>query len=181
MNSQRHIAQIVGVCALVVLGTACGSSGTGSSSTPPAPASSTTSATTPSPTSTATSPSTSSAGAAASIKTNWETFFNASTPVAKRMSLLEDGSQFPASSLAATGLAAEAKAKVLTVTNVTASQAKVKYDILLGNTPALKNQSGTAVLQNGTWKVGVASFCALLTLENGGKTSGLPAPCKSAG
>ena len=97
------------------------------------------------------------------------------------MLLLEDGSQFPASSLAATGLAAEAKAKVLTVTNVTASQATVKYDILLGSTPALKNQTGTAVYQNGTWKVGVASFCGLLTLENAGKTSGLPAPCKSAG
>ena len=70
---------------------------------------------------------------------------------------------------------------MLTVTNVTASQATVKYDILLGGTPALKNQTGTAVNQNGTWKVGVASFCGLLTLENAGKTAGLPAPCKSAG
>jgi hypothetical protein len=101
--------------------------------------------------------------------------------VSKRVSLLEDGSQFPTSTLAATGLAAEAKAKVLTVTNVTSSQATVKYDILLGSTPALKNQTGTAVNQNGTWKVGVASFCGLLTLENAGKTAGLPAPCKSTG
>jgi hypothetical protein len=88
---------------------------------------------------------------------------------------------FPSAALAATGLAAQAKAKVLTVTNVTATQATVKYNILLGGTPVLKNQIGTAVNQNGTWKVGVASFCGLLTLENGGKTSGLPAPCKSAG
>lgn len=180
MNSHRHIAQIVAACALAALATACGSSGTGSSSTPSAPASSTSAAATPTPTSASPS-STSSMSAADAIKTNWEMFFNASTPVSKRMMLLEDGSQFPASSLAATGLAAEAKAKVLTVTNVTASQATVKYDILLGSTPALKNQTGTAVYQNGTWKVGVASFCGLLTLENGGKTSGLPAPCKSAG
>ena len=37
-----------------------------------------------------------------------------------------------------------------------------------------------AVYQDGTWKVGLASFCGLLALENGGKTSGLPAACKSA-
>ena len=101
------------------------------------------------------------------------------------MALLEDGSKFPASSLQATGTAAQAKAKVLAVTNVTASQATVKYDILLAGTPALKNQAGTAVYQNGTWKVGVASFCGLLSLEatflGGGNTSNLPAPCKSAG
>jgi hypothetical protein len=38
-----------------------------------------------------------------------------------------------------------------------------------------------AVLQGGTWKVGLASFCGLLTLENNGKTSGLPSVCKIAG
>jgi len=34
------------------------------------------------------------------------------------------------------------------------------------------------VYQNGTWKVGDASFCGLLTLENGGKA---PSVCSSAG
>jgi hypothetical protein len=57
----------------------------------------------------------------------------------------------------------------------------VTYNILLGGQPALSNQSGVAVKQAGTWKVGVASFCGLLAVENGGKTSGLPAACKSAG
>jgi hypothetical protein len=172
MDSHRHIAQIVAAGALLTLATACGSSGTGSSSTP---ASSTSSASATSGGASSTS------GAAATITTNWETFFDASTPVAKRTALLQDGSMFPASVLAATGLAAGATAKVLAVTNVTASQATVKYDILLAGTPALKNKTGIAVYQNGMWKVGVASFCGLLTLENGGKTSGLPAPCKSAG
>jgi hypothetical protein len=180
MNSHRHIAQIVAACALAAMATACGSSGTGSSTTPAAPASSTSAATTPAATATSSSPS-STTGAAAKIKTNWETFFDASTPVAKRVSLLEDGSMFPTSALAATGLAAQAKAKVTAVTNVTASQATVKYDIYLGTTDALPHQTGTAVFQGGTWKVGVASFCGLLTLENGGKTTGLPAPCTSAG
>jgi len=55
----------------------------------------------------------------------------------------------------------------------------VKYDILLNGTPALTNQTGTAVQENGTWKVGVTSFCGLLTLENSGKTAGLPAACQA--
>ena len=152
MNSHRHIAQIVAACALAAVATACGSSA-GSSST----------------------------GAAATIKSNWETFFNASTPVAKRATLLQDGSMFPTSALAATGLAAHATAQVLAVTNVTATKATVKYNVLIAGTPALKNKIGTAVHQAGTWKVGVASFCGLLFLENGNKTAGLPAPCQSTG
>ena len=51
-------------------------------------------------------------------------------------------------------------------------------DVLLGTTPALTNRSGVAVYQNGTWKVGDASFCGLLALENGGKP---PSVCSSAG
>ena len=58
------------------------------------------------------------------------------------------------------------------------AQARVAYSILLGTTPALTNQSGLAVYQNGTWKVGDASFCGLLALENGGKALSV---CSSAG
>jgi len=153
---------------------ACGSS----SSTPPASSSSP-----------AVSPSASatSSGSAASsadekeITTNWEAFFNAKTPVAKRVSLLQDGSTFSTiiKSQAGSGLAAEATAQVTKVTMITSSEAQVTYSILVSGTPELKNQNGTAVLQDGTWKVGVASFCGLLTLENGGSTSSLPAACKS--
>jgi len=35
------------------------------------------------------------------------------------------------------------------------------------------------VYQGGTWKVAVASFCGLLTLEAGGSTTALPAACKT--
>jgi hypothetical protein len=37
-----------------------------------------------------------------------------------------------------------------------------------------------AVKSGGTWKVGVASFCRLLALENRSKTSSLPAACRTA-
>jgi hypothetical protein len=96
--------------------------------------------------------------------------------------LLQDGPQFAAviKSQSGSGLAALATAKVTNVTVNSPTQATVKYEILVGGTPELKNQTGTAVLENGTWKVGLTSFCGLLIIENAGKTSGLPAACKSA-
>ncbi len=125
----------------------------------------------------------SSSGASATIAKNWEAFFSAKTPVAKRLDLLQDGQTFASviRGQAGTGLASEASAKVTKVTVVSSTQAKVTYTILIGGSPALSNQTGVAVYQDGTWKVGVASFCGLLTVENSGKTSGLPAACKSAG
>jgi hypothetical protein len=103
--------------------------------------------------------------------------------VATRISLLQDGQTFASviRSQAGSGLAASATAKVTKVTLVSPSKGKVTYTILLGGQPALSGQSGVAVLQDGTWKVGLASFCGLLATENGGKTAGLPAACRSAG
>jgi hypothetical protein len=45
----------------------------------------------------------------------------------------------------------------------------------------LTSQSGVAVLQDGTWKVGTATLCGLLALNAGGNTKSLPAACQSAG
>jgi hypothetical protein len=167
VTSHRHMSYLLGSCALIgvtLLATACGGSSPSSSSTSKPPAAS-------------------SAGgsAVAQITTNWEAFFSAKTPVSQRVSLLQDGSQFQSiiSAQAGGGLASQASAKVTKVTVTSATQATVKYDILLNGTPALSNQTGTAVLQNGTWKVGVTSFCGLLTLENSGKTTGLPAACQA--
>jgi hypothetical protein len=118
----------------------------------------------------------------AAITANWEAFFSAKTPIAKRVSLLQDGSTFSSiiKSQAGSGLASQATAQVTKVTVITSSQAQVTYSILLNGTPELKNQTGQAVYQDGTWKVGVTSFCSLLALENGGSTSSLPAACKAS-
>jgi len=123
-----------------------------------------------------------SSSAQQAITTNWEAFFNPQTPVAKRVSLLQDGQAMSSviSAQAGSGLASQATAKVTKVTVTSPTQAKVTYTILVAGTPALKNQSGVAVNQGGTWKVGLASFCGLLALENSGSTSGLPAACNSA-
>ncbi len=179
MAARRVLQQILLVGALAAGLAACSSSsnnsGSGASSSPGSAPSSSAPASAASPAS--------SSGAASTIAANWATFFNAKTPVAKRVSLLQDGQMFQSiiKSQAGSGLAASATAKVTKVTMVSSTQAKVTYSILIGGQPALANRAGVAVLQDGTWKVGLASFCGLLAVENGGKTSGLPAACKSAG
>ncbi|HWG60454.1 MAG TPA: hypothetical protein VG253_01960 [Streptosporangiaceae bacterium] len=168
MKRQRTLFQMLLACALGVSVAACGSSSTSSAPKNSASASS--------------SSSSAPAGSStqAQIKTNWVAFFNPKTPVTKRVSLLQNGQAFAPVIRAQAGssLASSASATVSKVTLVSANQAKVTYSIVVGGAPALSNQSGVAVLQNGTWKVGLASFCGLLTLENSGKT---PTTCKSAG
>jgi hypothetical protein len=170
----RSLRWIMVACALAVGLVACSGGSTTSK-----PASS------PSPTSASPTSGSSASGSAAEqeIATNWAAFFNAATPADKRVSLLQDGQAF-ASVIKAqqgTGLASQASATVSKVTvTKPASQAAVDYSILIAGKPALSNQSGTAVYQGGTWKVGVSSFCGLLALENGGSTASLPAACKTA-
>jgi hypothetical protein len=162
----RHISHLLGSFALIVLAvtaTACGGSSPSSSSTSTPPAAST------------------AGNTVAQITANWEAFFNGKTPVNQRVGLVQDGSQFQSiiSAQAGSALAAGATAKVTKVAVTSPTQATVTYNILEGGTPALNNQTGTAVLESGTWKVGVTSFCSLLTLENGGKATGLPAACQA--
>lgn len=174
MSTYRSLLLLL-ACALVTGVAACGGNGGSGGGGTSAPA---TSAAPPSASATAGSGSADSKQVAA----NWTAFFDAKTPVAKRVSLLEDGQQFASviKSQAGGGLAASASAKVKKVDITSATQATVTYDILVGGQTALANRTGTAVKQDGTWKVGVDSFCGLLILENGGKTAGLPSACKSA-
>jgi hypothetical protein len=179
MKTQRQTLKIIGACAVAVAAAACGSSGPSSSSNSPTGAPATTQ---PTATPSATSPTTGTAsGATTAIKANWTTFFDFKTATAKQVALLQNGSQFTSAinNMKSSPLAAGANARVLSVSNVTATQATVKYDVLLGTTVALPNQTGTAVFQDGTWKVGDGSLCGLLSLEL--KKSQLPAACSSAG
>lgn len=174
MKAHRTLQLLALVGVLGVGIAACGSSNNSGTSSSPG-----TSAAAP-----ATSASPAASGsAAATITHNWEKFFNAKTPVAQRVALLQNGSAFASviRAQAGSGLASTASAKVSKVIVTSSSQATVKYSILISGTPALSNQSGVAVLQGGTWKVGLASFCGLLILENNGKTTGLPSLCKTAG
>jgi hypothetical protein len=123
---------------------------------------------------------TSGPGAIAAIEKNWATFFNAKTPVSKRLALLQDGDKVAAAikEQSNSTLAAAASAKVSHVTLTGTNQASVTYSILVAGQTALSGEPGTAVYEDGVWKVGLVSFCALLKLQNLGKSTGLPAACK---
>jgi hypothetical protein len=154
--------------------TACSSSSSSSSSSPAA---------SPSAPASSAAPTSSSAGtggsstATATIKANWEKFFSGSTPTSQRVSLLQNGQTFASTISAMSALGSSASAKVSAVQLTSASRATVTYTVYLGKTAALPNAKGVAVLEDGTWKVSDASFCQLLTLQNGGK---VPSVCSSA-
>jgi hypothetical protein len=164
-TSLRHRRWLPVACVVAFSVAAC-SSGSSTSAKPPAAA----------------TPGGSGAAAASAIAANWAAFFNASTPAAKRISLLQDGQAFASfiKAESSSGLASEASAKVSKVTvTKPAAQAAVSYSILLSGKPVLSGQSGMAVYQDGTWKVGATSFCGLLALEDGGSTQSLPAACSA--
>jgi hypothetical protein len=163
----------VAVAGILLAG--CGSSGSSAPKTTPSPS-----------TASAAGGGAGSSGAAAAIKANWEAFFSASTPVARRVALLQNGQLFQSliAAQSKSTIASSAAAKVTSVSNVTSSQATVTYSITLGGQTVLSGQKGVAVNDGGTWKVGDASFCGLLGLEKSSgfvKLSALPAACKSAG
>ena len=108
-----------------------------------------------------------SSGPALQISQAWARFFAGTTSASDKQALLENGSAFAAAIAAQANspIAKSTMAIVSKVTVVSADEAQVTYTISIGGLPALTNQTGTAVLVNGVWKVGAASFCQLLSLE----------------
>jgi hypothetical protein len=115
------------------------------------------------------------ASAQEQIKTNYATFFAGKTPLDVRVRLLQNGPQFKPviKAFASNPLAKNVSATVFSVTLQGPNDAKVVYQVKFAGT-SLPKQTGTAVRQNGTWKVGDASLCKLVSL--GGTT---PSACKS--
>ena len=180
------LAPVLGL-ALVLAVAACSSSSSSSSSSSAAASSTPTSTSVPVSSAPVSSASASSApassapasgNATAQITTNWEKFFNSSTPLSQRVALLQNGSTFSSAiqSFSSLPLANGIGAKVTGVTVTSATMATVTYSIVSGSTTLLGGQSGTAVLQDGTWKVGDASLCNLFKLIPGGS---VPAACSS--
>lgn len=158
--------------ALAATVAACSSSSSSSSTTTPSSSSSSASAPASSstPTTSASATGSGNSAAASQIKANWEAFFSGSTPVSKKITLLQNGQKYASTIQAMSSLGSSAGAKVKAVVVNSATSATVSYDILLAGATALPNQTGTAVYEGGTWKVGDVSFCQLLKLENNGKT-----------
>ncbi|HTW07743.1 MAG TPA: hypothetical protein VME46_09540 [Acidimicrobiales bacterium] len=119
------------------------------------------------------------ASAKTMIVTDWKAFFSSKTPVPEKVKLVQDGPEF-AKVIAAQSKMPMAQGVAATVSNVTLNksltQAKVTYTVTIQGQAALKNEPGTAILQDGVWKVGAQSFCALLALEG---SAGQVAVCKA--
>jgi hypothetical protein len=173
--AHRMAVPLLGL-ALTATAAACSSSSTSAAGAPSAsaPASSSAPPSSSAPASSS-APSSSAPAAAggdakAQITANWEAFFNGSTNAAKKISVLQNGDKFSAiiKAQAGSGLASTAGAKVTAVVLNSATSATVSYNITLSGATALANQTGTAVYEDGIWKVGDVSFCQLLKLENNG-------------
>ena len=111
----------------------------------------------------------------AQIESAYETFFSPKTSLSGRVAVLQDGARFKPviQSFASNPLAQSVTVTVPSVTLRGANKADVVYVIKFAGS-ALPKQNGTAVRQNGTWKVGYAGLCKLVALQ--GST---PSACKS--
>ncbi len=151
-------SRFIAAVALAVLLVGCGSHSS-STAQPPAP---TADVPTSSPTDRTHSHET-----AKAIAATFTEFFAGTTPADRKIGLVQDGQGFAAVIRAQAGgvMSQATTVKVAGVTLTSPRRATVRYTILLGGTPALKNQVGSAVKKNGHWVVGAATFCQLLTLE----------------
>ncbi len=173
--ARRILVPAVGLALAAALAGCSSSSSSSASTSASTPASSSAAA----PSSSAPA-ATSSSGAVAEITANWEKFFDSSTPVAQKVTLLQNGTTFASaiSDLSKIPLASGIGAKVTGVTVKSATQATVTYDLTAGSTSLLSGQTGTAVYEDGIWKVGDASLCGLFKLVPGGT---VPAACNGIG
>ena len=158
-----------GIAVAVVAGltlVACGSSGGKSSnSTPPV-------------TTTTSKPSSSSSfdrpAAEAEIKKNWEAFFSKDTPLAKKLDYVQHGDTLKTAvqQFASDPRTKQSAAKVTGVFASSPTTATVNYQVLLSGKVALPNAVGTAVFEDGVWKVSDSTLCGLVGLMGGPKIPG---------
>ena len=120
------------------------------------------------------SPSFDQAAAEAAIKTNWAAFFSKTTPLAKKLDYLQRGSTLRAAveQFGKDPRTSQASAKVTGVFVTSPTAATVNYQVLLGGRVALPSAVGTAVYEDGAWRVSDTTFCGLLALTGGPKPAG---------
>ncbi|KJK36159.1 membrane protein [Streptomyces variegatus] len=142
-------------------------SGGGSESTPPTPtAERTTSAPASAPADRA--------AAEAEIRQNWQKFFDPKTSAEDKQAVLENGDRMGPVLQAFSGdeRGSQVQAKVTEVEFTSATGADVTYTLTLKGATALPDASGSAVEQDGTWKVSAKTLCALVQLS--GNASPVP-------
>ncbi|GAA2765654.1 hypothetical protein GCM10010103_46950 [Streptomyces paradoxus] len=141
--------------------------GGGSESTPPTP---TAERTTSAP---ATAPA-DRAAAEAEIKQNWQKFFDPKTSTEEKQAVLENGDRMGPVLQAFSGdeRGGQVQAQVTKIEFTSATGANVTYTLTLKGATVLPDASGSAVEQNGTWKLSAKTLCALVQMS--GNASPIP-------
>ncbi|CAL9412401.1 hypothetical protein SUDANB176_01692 [Streptomyces sp. enrichment culture] len=116
------------------------------------------------------------AAAEQEIRQNWEKFFDPRTSLDDKKALLENGAVMGPVLEAFGGdeRIRQVGAKVTDVTFTSPTEADVKFALTLGGATVLPDASGTAVEQDGTWKVSAKSLCALVQLSGDGSAPAVP-------
>ncbi|MGW2048197.1 hypothetical protein ACWCPF_23890 [Streptomyces sp. NPDC001858] len=116
------------------------------------------------------------AAAEREIRQNWEKFFDPATSSEDRQDVLEHGELMGPVLDVFSGdqRGDQVAAKVEKVEFTTPTEATVTYTLTLDGATALPDASGTAVEDDGTWKVSVNSLCALVKLSGNAAASALP-------
>ncbi|WP_406167117.1 hypothetical protein [Streptomyces sp. NBC_00996] len=155
-------AAAVAVLVLAATLTACSDESGGGSSAPPTPSVQQPTSARPSPT----APS-DPAAAEQEIKQNWEKFFDPAVAQKDKQAVLENGDRMTKVLQSFNGdrRGQEVQAKVEKVEFTSPTDANVTYSLTLKGATALPGASGTAVEQDGTWKVSVKTLCALVQLS----------------
>ncbi|MET9618594.1 hypothetical protein [Kitasatospora indigofera] len=157
-----RVATALLTATLLTVGTAACSSSS-SSSSPATSASATPSGTAPA----------DPAAAEATVKQNWEKFFNPSTSLDDRTALLQNGEQLKPllQTVVENPQGGQAQAQVGNVTFTSPTTADVTYTLSIQGNVVQADAKGKAVLVDGTWKVSTTTFCGLVT--QGGTVTGL--------
>jgi len=171
---RRGTARGVAATAVLVLAaalTACSDDSGGASTAPPTPSVDQSTSAQPS----ATAPS-DPAAAEQEIKQNWEKFFDPAVSTKDKQAVLENGDQMAQVLQGFNGdqRGQQVKAKVEKIEFTSPTDANVTYTLTLKGATALPNASGTAVEQDGTWKVSVNTLCALVQLSGDASSSAAP-------
>ncbi|WP_105972705.1 hypothetical protein [Streptomyces geranii] len=101
------------------------------------------------------------------VRQNWVKFFDPAVSLKEKQAVLENGDELGLLLQAFSGdqRGGQVEAKVDDVEFTSPTTASVNYALLLEGATALPNASGTAVEQDGTWKVTVNTLCALVGLS----------------
>ncbi|WP_395293664.1 hypothetical protein ACF9IK_08670 [Kitasatospora hibisci] len=110
------------------------------------------------------------------VTANWEKFFDPTTPIPEKASLLQNGEELlpVLQGFSQDPRVGEVKATVTDVSFNSATEATVTYELSLQGNVVEPSATGQAVLENGTWKVSRSTLCGLLTQAGG--ASGTPIP-----